>query len=127
MNNLIDINKAAEVFKDGAYFEPVSKPTSKKSPPYQIRWNGQVVRIRSGKSVWPTIGAAKCALRQKIDENRLVALAYLDESKLQSTMTIYSKYKYYSHDDKDMVYNMALDELQKQGILIFEPIYPINP
>jgi hypothetical protein len=120
MNNLIDINKAMDVFKNGAYLAPVAKPYDKKSPPYQIRWNGDIVRLGNGKCVWPTLGAAKCALRQKIDENKLIELAYLDKSRLQFA-TGYNAYKYYSRNDKDMVYNMVLDELQKQGILKFEP------
>lgn len=124
MNNLIDINKAKDVFKNGAGFlEELSKPTTKKSPPYQIRWEGAIVRLRSGKSIWPTLGAAKCALRQKIDENKLIQLAGLGLENLPHTTDPWGK-KRYNAKDRDYFYNMVLDELQKQGILVFEPVYP---
>ncbi len=126
MNNLIDINKAKEVFKSGARLTPISERTARKSPPYQIRWEGQIVKLGNGKNIWPTLGAAKCALRQKINENKLIELACLDEARYPISSKVYGC-NYYSLSGRDEFYNMVLDELQKQGILVFEPVYPESP
>lgn len=116
----INLPEAIKVFENGAYFHAPPRPNRQKGPPYQIKWKGNIVAIRSGKYIWPTLGAAKCALRQKINNSRLIENAYPD---VQSKYVVHSStYSYLPHTLKDEFYNAVLDELQKQGILEFVPI-----
>lgn len=102
----IDLNKAADIIEKTSGLTPV---TIKKIQSYQIIWRGQVMKFRNGKSVWSSLGAAKCALSGKVDKDRLENEA----CRLNGPKPWRLRWE---------VYQQTIDELQKAGILEFRPV-----
>lgn len=118
----IDIQKAAQFIESNCGLKPVGQPNKKKQTPHQIRWNGEIVKMRTGKSVWPSLGAAKTALSNKFSKGRLIC-ACVTNIPSEATYTYYCGDEYgIKSDYREQYYHMILDELQKAGILKFEAI-----
>lgn len=117
----INIRKAKEFFENHVGVTPVTAPTAKKTIPHEIVWLGQVIKLRSGKSVWNSLGSAKIALRDKVDINQLIREC-VQAIPSEAISCKYGHETYFKYDFKDEVYKNILDELQRAGILEFRPV-----
>jgi hypothetical protein len=112
----IDVQRATEVFDSFNIFRPIQNTFKRKQTPHRIRWKGQFIQLRSGKTVWPSLNAAKVAVTDK--------LGYREKSILKSAL-----YPFCPSDplDKNYIdasdfYRMTIQELQNAGILEFVPV-----
>ncbi len=66
-------------------FKPiVAKKPSKAQIPHRIKVNGQYVTLRSGKSLWKSIGNAKAALNNHLSDLEYHRIPYSEVKILQS-------------------------------------------
>lgn len=109
MNN-IDIEKACSIFERCVGFQHIIVK-NKKSPPHRIMWKGNIVSLRNGKNIWPSIGAAKNAISNKI--------GYMAKLEMINCVNIKFSSEYKKGDE---AYQFILQKLQDEGILKFVPV-----
>ena len=117
----IDIHKAKEFFEKKVGVSPASTPTRKRGVPHEILWMGNVIVLRSGKSVWNSLGSAKIALRNKVCINQLIqeCVQTIPSDAINGKC---ANELYFKYDFENEAYKTIIDELQKAGILEFRPV-----
>ena len=99
--------KAAFYLERACGFVPFPTAKQKKSIPYAIYFNGARVQLKNGKHTWPSLGAAKSAITDKVDYN-FIKNVLGDE-----------QYEYYKWKER---YKKIIDILINEGILEFRPL-----
>jgi len=116
----IDIQKVKEFFEKKVGVSPASTPT-RKGVPHEIVWMGNVIVLKSGKSVWGSLGSAKIALRNKVYTNQLIQEC-VQAIPSDAISGKYGNELYFTYNFQDEAYKTIIDELQKAGILEFRPV-----
>lgn len=136
MNELIYKEILVELEKTFTIISPQS-PQKKNKIPIRIKWKGNYIVTKSGKTVWPHIGAAKNAFWNH--------MAYLCVPSLKPINT-YGRYDHRDKGENIVIYHLFpkdretleylntphgeidkklraqfLEKLQEDGILEFEP------
>ncbi len=120
--NIDILEKMAEFIEKDTQLAPVAVFRNKKATPYQIIWRGNAIKFLNGKSVWPSIGAAKNALRGKIRVRKMVEALYPNIPDHAFAPSTYGKY--ITSQFSDSAYQEILFKLQEAKILEFRPLPP---
>lgn len=93
----------------------------KKKQPHRVKCNGKYIITASGKTIWPSIGAAKNAIRNHLntshDLNRWLRTLQMKDAAAKVIEDV-SPYSYYNND-KDM--NQIIKYLETNNIIEYVP------